>query len=489
MHASGPHSALLSFPMIVAAGALGASASAQPLYEIVDLHELIPPAFGAVASTAIGVDANTGLVVGYFEVDCGGVGCIAERAVVWNLCSHTVMIPPVGVNPLYAEGQARGVSGTYVVGYFWDGNQKGTPMVAFRWDTSPSGAFIPLNAESVALDINAQQVIVGNSQGGVYWDPALTLHEILGAEQPACPGVVNEWYEGGVASALGINSSGLAVGQASGSMCTGTGACTGPVGMSTTYKVQTSGDVFTGLCNNCHFDCDPPQVCGIDQFRPCTVSQGYDVNSSGYIVGTADPDFNGDEGDQGFWLAPGAPGESMVLIPRLPGDVGSRALAVRPFGPVIEVVGVSSPQAEQWGGGPSLLGAFNHSNDLHRRAFRYVIPGGPTEDLQSLVVNNAAPFTQLLEAGGISGRGHIVGTGLLDGGEQHAFLLRSLDPCPADLDGDGCVEIQDLLMLLGVPWGSCPAPCPPSCPGDINGDCVVDVQDLLALLAGWGLCP
>ncbi len=54
--------------------------------------------------------------------------------------------------------------------------------------------------------------------------------------------------------------------------------------------------------------------------------------------------------------------------------------------------------------------------------------------------------------------------------------------CPADVDGDGAVGIQDLLALLGS-WGNTGGPA------DVNGDGLVDVQDLLELLASWGPCP
>jgi hypothetical protein len=57
-------------------------------------------------------------------------------------------------------------------------------------------------------------------------------------------------------------------------------------------------------------------------------------------------------------------------------------------------------------------------------------------------------------------------------------------PLPGDLDGDGDVDVSDLLELLSG-WGPCPTPCPPTCPGDVNDDCTVDVSDLLALLANW----
>ncbi len=55
-----------------------------------------------------------------------------------------------------------------------------------------------------------------------------------------------------------------------------------------------------------------------------------------------------------------------------------------------------------------------------------------------------------------------------------------LDSCPADLDGDGMVGINDFLALLAG-WGG------PD--GDVDGDGITGINDFLDLLAAWGECP
>jgi trimeric autotransporter adhesin len=59
---------------------------------------------------------------------------------------------------------------------------------------------------------------------------------------------------------------------------------------------------------------------------------------------------------------------------------------------------------------------------------------------------------------------------------------------PGDLNGDGVVDVFDLLILLGA-WGMCP-PAEPggngTCPADLDGSGAVDVFDLLILLGNWG---
>ncbi len=52
--------------------------------------------------------------------------------------------------------------------------------------------------------------------------------------------------------------------------------------------------------------------------------------------------------------------------------------------------------------------------------------------------------------------------------------------CPADITGDGTVDVLDLLEVLSQ-WGADGS-------ADITGDGVVDVLDLLEVLAAWGPC-
>jgi hypothetical protein len=55
--------------------------------------------------------------------------------------------------------------------------------------------------------------------------------------------------------------------------------------------------------------------------------------------------------------------------------------------------------------------------------------------------------------------------------------------CPADINNDGTVNVQDLLAVIGA-WGPCPG-----CAADINDDQQVNVADLLAVIDAWGPCP
>ncbi len=82
---------------------------------------------------------------------------------------------------------------------------------------------------------------------------------------------------------------------------------------------------------------------------------------------------------------------------------------------------------------------------------------------------------QLQVAQAISTDGRVIIGHNYPGGGWIAYL-----GSPADINGDGKVDVLDLLQLLGA-WGDCTG----DCPEDINGDGTVDVLDLLELLAAW----
>lgn len=67
-------------------------------------------------------------------------------------------------------------------------------------------------------------------------------------------------------------------------------------------------------------------------------------------------------------------------------------------------------------------------------------------------------------------------------GNTVRIVYDGLPVCPADLNGDGVVDVSDLLILLAA-WGPAEGAA-----ADLNGDSVVDVSDLLVLLAAWGSC-
>jgi hypothetical protein len=56
------------------------------------------------------------------------------------------------------------------------------------------------------------------------------------------------------------------------------------------------------------------------------------------------------------------------------------------------------------------------------------------------------------------------------------------EPCAGDTNGDGFVNVQDLVNVL-LAWNT-------NDPGaDVTGDGVVDVEDLVAVVLAWGACP
>lgn len=66
--------------------------------------------------------------------------------------------------------------------------------------------------------------------------------------------------------------------------------------------------------------------------------------------------------------------------------------------------------------------------------------------------------------------------------DMGAYEFQAVNDCPADVNCDRTVDIDDLFAILGN-WGSCD-----DCPEDVNDDGVVDVDDVFEILSQWGPC-
>ena len=55
--------------------------------------------------------------------------------------------------------------------------------------------------------------------------------------------------------------------------------------------------------------------------------------------------------------------------------------------------------------------------------------------------------------------------------------------CFGDLDIDGEVGVNDILLAISIEWG-----CTDSCLGDLDDSGEVDATDLLIMIALWGPC-
>lgn len=164
--------------------------------------------------------------------------------------------------------------------------------------------------------------------------------------------------------------------------------------------------------------------------------------------------------------------DTWVNLHPFPGDGNSIA-----FG----VYGGKQVGAVSWSGG----GSGPHASVWSGTAASWV-------DLQAFL---PAEFTDSVARGISGGAGftYVVGYAYnsVTFRDEPVMWLMGPPPCPADVNGDATVNVDDLLAVIGA-WGSCPRPCPPSCAADIapeGGNCTVNVDDLLAVIGAWGPCP
>jgi hypothetical protein len=173
-------------------------------------------------------------------------------------------------------------------------------------------------------------------------------------------------------------------------------------------------------------------------------------------------------------------------------------VAVSPDGRIV-VAGAVDDEALGWGAGAVHL--FRRDGDAWQEIAKLLASDGGPGDHFGISVS-AGHDLALASALSASGSAHFfAGTRGLDcnenGSADACDIFEGIsedlnangipDECEAigDLNGDGLVNVRDLLTLLGA-WGACDEPCPPACTGDTNFDCTVNWIDLLTLLSNWG---
>ena len=371
--------------------------------------------------------------------------------------------------------------------FLWSGESGMTDLGAV-----PSGNCSPFGCESWALGLNDDGIVAGWSatpyQLPIVWSPKQTdiLNQGINQLPTLFPGNTNN-------TARAINNAMIVVGQCKNSAATQFRAVR--------WHHDGANWVVTDL--------------GTLQTGNTGFAAAQDVNQLGQIVGQATNSSN--NLDAFIWLPQPAYGLPAGIRDLTPINTNSHfATAINDNGQVVGVRGVATPwiwlpvAAYGFPAGFSLLPLYNgvhgvYPSDINNRGqivgTAFII-NGQTTTLKGVIFDNGAwtlldtflpagsPWVirNYAQGGSINDDGAISGdmlsTTILDiNGEPsiHGYLL---DPTsPGDVDLNGVVDVDDLLMLINA-WGQCPAP-PEACPADLDGNLVVDVDDLLMVINNW----
>ena len=108
--------------------------------------------------------------------------------------------------------------------------------------------------------------------------------------------------------------------------------------------------------------------------------------------------------------------------------------------------------------------------------------------LNSLLPPNSGWVLQ--KAYAINDAGQIVGEGKLNGRASHGWVLNVpsvISDCDQDGIPDSCEIANGTASDLNA--NAIPDQCESFAPGDVNGNGIVDVDDLLFIINAWGNCP
>jgi hypothetical protein len=183
----------------------------------------------------------------------------------------------------------------------------------------------------------------------------------------------------------------------------------------------------------------------------------------------------------GDTIVVGAPGED---------DAGPSSGAAYVFGfdgvtwtELAKSVPIDTQAGDEYGsavaidGSRALVGAHqdDDSGPEHGAIYVYDVGGGAPVETCKLIAAEDAPTH-----GHFGLSASVDGDTVVGGGAGIALVFEIADTVPGDSNGDGMVDVLDLVAVISS-WGSCPG-----CPADLNDDGVVDVLDLVLVISNWG---
>ncbi len=286
-----------------------------------------------------------------------------------------------------------------------------------------------------------------------------------------------------------------------------------------------------------HWDGEQLHDLGAPDWATVNYSQAQDINNNGWIVGFAGgvpfdlrgfikhdgawdeiPTFGGDESrayainelndvvgmartKEGKLRAFGIPEGNISQMTDL-GDLGGGAAQARAVNNNRSIAGFSKVDEVYWhafswtleqgmhdlgtfGGNESRAYAMNDAGHIVGQAeypdgtlHGFVWMDDEMYDLNNFIVPDID--ITIINAKGINNNGLISAVGEYPDGSIRPYLLTPMSgTLPEDVNGDGTVDVVDLLAVVGS-WGVCNG-----CPEDVTGDGLVDVVDLLAIIAVW----
>lgn len=309
------------------------------------------------------------------------------------------------------------------------------------------------------------------------------------------------------------------------------------------FGMNDYGDVVgyssasNGQFHSFHWDGGQMIDLGAPEWASVSYSQAHDINNNGWVVGLAGsvpfdlrgyikhdgvwdeiPTFGGNESRayainelndvvgfarnaDGNLRAYGIPAGNISQMTDL-GDLGGGAAQAHDVNNNRAITGFSKVDDTYWhaflwtlnsgmidlgtfGGNESRAYAMNELGHIVGQAeypdgtlHGFVWMDGELYDLNNFIVPDID--ITITNAKGINNEGLISANAEYPDGTTRPYLLTPMgETIPEDVNGDGNVDVIDLLAVLDN-WGPCKA-----CNEDINGDSMVNVTDLLAIIAVW----